>query len=380
MPLWRCSSWMNKPISLYFHIPFCRSRCGYCNFYSTTDLTRMDAYTAALCRAVATAPLDGREAVTLYFGGGTPTLLGTRLVAVLQAVRQRLPVAPDAEITLEANPGTVDADSLQALRAAGFNRISFGLQAGQDDALRTLGRSHSAATGVQAVQLARAAGFGNISVDLMLATPGQTVTQVRQLAALAVSLSVQHISAYLLGIEPDTPFGQNGVEADCPDADMAATLYLTLCDELAAAGYQHYEISNFALPGYHSRHNNVYWQLGDYLGIGAAAYSYLDGRRFSFAPDLERFVAAANPWDDRLDDGVGGDVQEYLMLALRLQEGIVLDHAATRYGLDAKKLLARAAPLEREGLLRCHGGSIALTDRGFLLSNSVINYLSEDVC
>ena len=366
-----------RPVGLYLHLPFCRSRCGYCNFYSTTGLSRMEDYTQALCRAIAAAPLEGREAATLYFGGGTPSLLGERLVVLLEAVRRRLPVRPDAEITLEANPCSVDAELLRQLRKGGFNRISFGWQAARDDHLALLGRRHTAAQGVAAVEAARQAGFQNLSVDFMLGTPGQTTADVTALCRSAAALDIPHISAYLLKIEPGTPFAQAGMAAQCPDEDDQAELYLEVCRQLAALGYRHYEISNFARPGYESRHNSAYWQLQDYLGLGPAAYSCMEGRRFHFPADLEGFIAAPDVWRTVEEDGQGGDWEEYLMLALRLARGLDLAQAAQRYGIDTAGLARRAAPLVQQGLAVLEDGRLRLTDSGFLVSNSVICYLME---
>lgn len=369
----------NPPISLYLHIPFCAQRCGYCNFFSTTRLDLGEEYIAALCRAIDTAPLDGREAVTVYFGGGTPSLLGVRLLTVLEAVRRRLPIAPNGEITLEANPATIDLDTLRALREGGFNRISFGLQADDDDSLRSLGRLHSAVQGREAVALARQAGFENISVDLMLATPGQDIPRAIALCKAAVELEVPHISAYLLKVEADTPFGQNHMERLCADSDGAADIYLAACTLLENSGYHHYEISNFARPGFESRHNTVYWQLGDYLGIGPSAHSLMDGRRFYCKSDLESFITSPDVWADRVEDGEGGGVEEYIMLSLRLAEGMSYNLLRDRYNVDIFALECRALLPIRHGLAvtRQGGSYLALTRQGFLVSNSIIGYLLE---
>lgn len=371
---------MNRPVAIYLHLPFCQSRCSYCNFYSTTRADLMDSYTDALCNAIAAAPLQEREAASLYFGGGTPSLLGSRLVRISEAVKNRLPLVRDAEITLEANPGTVTGALLLELREAGFNRISFGLQDNRNPALRQLGRTHTAEQGREAVSLARAAGFDNISVDIMLATPGQTVMNAAQLCRAAAELEVEHISAYLLKIEPDTPFGRTGIAADCPDADTSADIYLSACRTLRGMGYCHYEISNFCKPGRESRHNLAYWRLEDYLGIGPSAYSLMDGRRFHFAPSLEQFLVQRQPWNEVVYDEPGGGAQEYLMLSLRLAEGLDTAMLRERYGLDTTRLLNRAAELERRQLANLQGSRVTLTERGFLVSNSVICYLADGTC
>lgn len=366
-----------QPVSLYFHVPFCRSRCGYCSFYSGCDLALREPYTAALVRAVEAAPLAGHEVQTIYFGGGTPTLLGAGLKTVLEAVRRRWPVADNVEITTEANPGTVTRSLLEALRGAGFNRISFGLQDCEDEMLQLLGRRHTAAEGEAAVAMAKAAGFENISVDFMLATPGQTPEKAARLAEYGLSLGVPHLSSYLLKIEEGTPFARCGMAARCPDEDTAADCYLAYYHTLEKAGWRHYEISNAAQPGYESRHNTVYWQLGEYLGIGPGAASYYGGRRFRFAEAMTEFMAAKEIWKLPLDDGPGGDWEEALMLALRLAEGLTPARAA-QYGQDYAALLRRAEPLRKAGLLQADAAHLALTDRGFLLSNSIIVALLEE--
>lgn len=360
-----------KPISVYLHVPFCRSRCGYCGFYSGCRLSLRTPYLQKLIEAAETAPAEGREIQTVYFGGGTPTLLGTGLVTVLDVLKRRWPVAADAEITVEANPGTVTPALLDTLHGAGVNRLSFGLQDCEDDVLRLLGRSHTAAEGEAAVAMAKAAGFSNISVDFMLATPGQTPEKAARLAQYGLSLGVPHLSSYLLKVEPGTAFDRMGMAARCPDEDTAAECYLAYYKVLEQAGYRHYEISNAALPGYESRHNTVYWQLGEYLGIGPGAAGYCGGRRYRFPEDIEAFLAAENVWTLPLDDGPGGDWEEALMLSVRLAEGLT-PALAHRYGQDYTALLRRAAPMQRAGLLRAGDDRIALTDRGFLLSNSII--------
>lgn len=361
---------MMKKFGIYFHIPFCLSRCGYCDFYSTTRPELMDGYLAALLRAIDAMPAEGYAASTVYFGGGTPSLFGARLASALEALGRRMAIAADAEITLEANPATVSPELLARLRSAGFDRISFGLQDCEPAALARLGRRHSVSEGEAAVRMARAAGFDNISGDMMLATPGQTPEKAAGLACYLAGLGLEHVSAYLLKIEPGTRFAREGVGALCPDDDEAADIYLAACGELAARGYRHYEISNFARPGYESRHNSAYWQLGEYLGIGPAAHSFFGGRRFFFPRDIDAFIAAENPWELTTDDGEGGTAEEYLMLALRLSEGADMSEAE-RMGLDTLALLRRARPLADAGLLDISGGRISMTERGWLLSNPV---------
>ena len=364
-----------RPLSLYFHIPFCKTRCPYCDFYSTIDLSLRDEYTDALVRWVETAPAEeGVTVPTVYFGGGTPYLLGTKLLKVLDAAARRFSLASDCEITLEANPGDLGPEVLSQLRRGGFNRLSLGLQAGDEEGLKTLGRRHTLEQNHRGVALARRAGFSNLSVDIMLATPGQTVKKAAGLADYAADLSPEHISAYLLKVEPGTPFHREKVQSRCPDPDLSADLYLAVCRRLRERGYQHYEISNFARPGYESRHNLVYWEGGDYLGFGPSAASCMEGRRFRFPDDFYGLLAEKDPWRLVIDKGPSGGLDELVMLSLRLSRGLDTRLVAEQGG-DARELLRRAAPLERAGYLSIRDGVVALTEEGFLVSNGVIGTL-----
>lgn len=364
-------------ISLYFHIPFCKTRCPYCDFYSTTDLSLAEEYAAALVRWVETAPVEGGAAVpTVYFGGGTPYLLGTGLLKVLDAAARRFSLTPDCEVTLEANPGDLEAETLEQLRKGGFNRLSLGLQAEDDRGLRALGRRHTAEQNNLGMELARQAGFSNLSADIMLATPGQTVDKAVQLAEYAAGLGPEHISAYLLKVEPGTPFHRQNIQARCPDPDLAAELYLAVCRSLQKRGYRHYEISNFAKPGYESRHNTVYWEGGSYLGFGPSAASCVSGRRWRLPSDLRAMLASADPWSLAVDEGPSGGLTELVMLSLRLSRGLDT-RLVEEAGGNARNLLRRAAALERAGYLTVRDGWVALTEEGFLVSNSVISILCE---
>lgn len=364
-------------LSLYFHIPFCKTRCPYCDFYSTTDLALAEEYAAALVRWVETAPVEGGVTVpTVYFGGGTPYLLGTKLLSVLDAAARRFSLAEHCEVTLEANPGDLDAATLKELRKGGFNRLSLGIQAEDDQGLRALGRRHTAEQSSEGIELARQAGFSNLSVDIMLATPEQTVDQAVKLADYAANLSPEHISAYLLKVEPGTPFHRENVQSRCPDPDRAADIYLAVCHRLREHGYRHYEISNFAKPGYESRHNTVYWEGGSYLGFGPSAASCVGGRRLRFPGDLPAMLTANDPWPLAVDEGPSGGLAELVMLSLRLSRGLDTRRVEEAGG-DVQALLRKAAPLERAGYLTVRDGVVALTEEGFLVSNSVITTLSE---
>ncbi|HHY53552.1 MAG TPA: radical SAM family heme chaperone HemW [Clostridiales bacterium] len=371
-----------QPIGLYLHIPFCRrGKCPYCDFYSLPfgeDLA--DAYTAALIEAMATQPFGPMQADTVYFGGGTPSLLGARrLDALLEAAARFFALPRDCEVTLEANPESVTPELLQSLRRSGFTRVSVGVQSGVDSELAALGRPHTARQARQAIEWAYQAGFAHISADLMLAIPGQGEESLRQSVSFLTGLPVDHISAYLLKIEEGTPFAQKRRDLSLPDEDTAADCYLLCSRLLEEAGFPRYEISNFAKPGGQCRHNLKYWRCQPYLGLGPAAHSYLPqgakGRRYAFPRDLKAFLTAENPFALLEDQGEGGGWEERLMLALRLEEGF---DAKTLPDPSARRaLLCKAKELATRNLCQIRGEVISLTGEGMLLSNSVTVALLE---
>lgn len=359
---------------LYIHVPFCApAKCPYCDFYSlpVSRAAIRDYLEAVRAAALRYAPrLAGRRAASVYFGGGTPVLLGDVLAELLVFLKQTFDVAPDAEVTVEANPGLRLSAVFGRLRAAGANRLSIGMQSACLEELRALGRRHAPADVRRTVEEARAAGFANLSLDLMLATPGQTVESIRQSANFAAGLGVQHVSAYLLKVEPGTAFARAGRRE--ADEDTQAACYEAACDALEAHGFAQYEISNFAQPGFESRHNLRYWDCGEYLGLGPGAHAFLFGRRFHFAPDLAAFAAGAQP----VDDGAGGSFEEYVMLRLRLADGLAETGLRARTGRGFEALAPGAAErLAKGGFLRADNGRLALTRKGFLVSNAVIGAL-----
>ena len=370
---------MKRSFGLYIHIPFCRAKCPYCDFYSVTFREESaDSYTDAVLRAVDYAPETEMVLDSIYFGGGTPVLLGPeRLLRICDAVCKKFCVSEDCEITLEANPAAMTLEALCKLREGGFNRISIGVQSAVDEQLKTLGRLHSASQAVESVELCRIAGFDNISVDLMLATPGQTEESIRQFCDSFCPVA-DHISAYLLKVEEGTPFGRQHMERFCPDEERSADLYLFAVNELKQRGFEQYEISNFAKDGKYSRHNTRYWDCSEYLGIGPAAHSFWQGERRCFARDLDGFISAENPWDLWIYDDKGGDFFEYAMLRLRLSAGLVFSDCIERYpDVDLSFLKQQAEQLLKHGLIFMDYKHIALTTEGFLVSNSVIWRLLE---
>lgn len=355
------------PLGLYLHIPYCFSKCRYCDFYSRPGARGVPrAYTDALLRELARftggAPL---RPDTVYFGGGTPSLLDPADAARL--IDAAAP-APGAEITLEANPETVTEEKLRAFRAAGVNRISFGVQSASDAQLRTLGRPHTAAQARQALAAARRAGFENISGDIMLALPHYSCAEFDATLALIEDGGAAHVSAYLLKIEPDSAFGRRPPEG-LPGPDEAADFYLYAVRQLEAHGYRQYEISNFARPGYEGRHNLIYWNCGNYLGLGPAAHSCMGGRRFYYPADTEAFVEGRSA--PVADGGCGAE--DYLMLQLRLTKGLDLEEYRRLYRRElSARQRAFVQNCVRCGYARFDGRTLALTPAGMIVQNSIL--------
>lgn len=367
---------------IYLHIPFCDGKCPYCDFYSQAGSEpQKDHYTRCLSERVFafSRELTGSVPIswqTVYFGGGTPNLLGAgRLASLLSAVRKSFPLEEDAEITAEANPTQVGEVFFADLRKAGFNRLSMGLQSANEDELRLLGRKHSARDAAEAVRAARAAGFANLSLDLMLGLPGQTREKLGASISFAAGLGVPHISSYILKIEEGTPFSRAGLSL--PEDDEIADLYLFCVEELARHGYAQYEISNFARPGWESRHNLLYWHGEEYLGFGPGAHSFFGGRRFYWPRSLQGFLDGEPP----VDDGPGGGFEEYAMLALRLTEGLTRKACENRFPQGGALFDCVLKNIKKcpQGLLHADIDRIALTPEGFLVSNALILTLLENV-
>lgn len=363
-------------LSIYIHIPFCKSKCPYCDFYSAQPRgeSALEQYEKAVCaRLFSYGEKYGHPEVgTVYFGGGTPSVFGAqRLCRVLDAMRASFCVRADGEITAECNPGDVDPEFFKTLAAGGFNRISMGMQSANADELRVLGRRHDAETVRRAAQAAREAGIGNISVDLMLALPHSNCGLLGRSVDFCAALGADHVSAYILKIEPGTAFAAQAETLGLPDEDGAADQYLFAVDRLKALGYDQYEISNFARPGRESRHNLQYWRCGEYLGLGPAAHSFIDGRRFYFPRDLAGFLAGGAP----VDDGPGGAFPEYAMLALRLTEGLRRKDCVERFadGDAQYEAVRRAAAWLPKSLVLADHERIALTAEGFLVSNTILS-------
>jgi oxygen-independent coproporphyrinogen-3 oxidase len=320
-----------------------------------------------------------RAADSIYFGGGTASLLSERDAArVADAAARPFFLSPQSEITLELNPETAGLAKLRGFRAAGVNRLSVGVQSLNDATLHRLGRGHTARQAERAVDLAREAGFGNISADIMLALPGEGRAGLEHTLKGISGWPINHISAYLLKISPGTPFGDNA-PPDIPDDDEQAGLYKQCLAALGDMGFARYEISNFARPGYESRHNMKYWDCGEYIGLGAAAHSSLDGRRYSFPPDIGRFIevfGGAKPPRAFLEHmRLEGEVtpQDYIMMRLRTSRGLRLGELRSRFGYSlGRRQLELIERCRRGGLMEFDGEKAALTTEGMLVSNARI--------
>ena len=342
---------------VYFHIPYCFSRCRYCDFYAAGAARAVpDTFVDALLRALEgfAGRLPGPPD-TVYFGGGTPSLLTPAQVGrLLAAAAPR----PGAEVTLEGNPETVTLERLAGYRAAGVNRLSIGVQSARDEQLRTLGRPHTAREAAAAFAMARQAGFANLSGDIMLALPHYSRAEFDETLALIQDGGARHISAYLLKIEPGSAFGRRPPDG-LPDPDQAAGFYLYAVERLAAAGYRQYEISSFAKPGFEGRHNRIYWDCGDYLGIGPAAHSCLGGRRFYYP----------------VPDGDCG-AEDYLILQLRLSSGLDLAAYRRRGGPDfTARQRAFLAHCQQAGYLTLTPDRLTLTPAGMIVQNAILEEL-----
>ena len=375
---------MEQTLGLYLHIPFCKSKCTYCDFYSLPHSEeKMDAYTAALIRHLEeVAPRCARQTVdTVYFGGGTPSYLGEkRLTQLLKTVKKRYHVASDAEITLEANPDSAgDWKTLRALRKAGFNRISLGVQAADDTMLRRIGRVHTWDQVLSAVAAARMAKLENLSLDLIYGLPGQTLADWQETLTAAAALEPKHLSCYGLKVEPGTPLWQQRQGAALPDDDAQADMYLWTVDYLAKQGYAQYEISNFARPGFESRHNLKYWRLEEYAGFGPGAHSDLGGVRFAYERDLDAYIAG----ELRLSEmeripPLDRDL-EYIMLSLRTVQGIDSGYFERQFRQKFRPMEELLTQYEAHGLAARTERGWHLTPRGFFVSNAIIVSLQEAV-
>jgi oxygen-independent coproporphyrinogen-3 oxidase len=374
------------PIGIYLHVPFCASICPYCNFTrGLLDEALKRRYVAALGLEIRACGHDPAHSDSLYFGGGTPSLLDPADIdLIIRACREAFDVAADAEVTLEANPETVTAENLKRYREAGVNRLSFGVQSFRDEELRRLGRLHDAEGARRAVRLARAAGFGNISLDLMLWLPQQTTAHLMESVERLIEVGPEHASLYLLELYPNAPLRDEMARAGwslAPDDD-AAEMYLGAMERLEHAGYRQYEISNVSRPGRRSRHNLKYWTGGEWVGFGCGAHSTRGGIRWknvTVTEDyIERVESGATPVADARPLSRTEQIEEALFMGLRLTEGVDLARVGSRHAVDVwARYGERLAPYIEAGLLVHEAGCLRLTRQGMLLANEVMSAFVE---
>lgn len=372
--------------SLYFHLPYCVRKCSYCDFtsFDSPELPPAD-YLELLLKEVSLRArlLEPLVVPTLYFGGGTPSLFTPRQIArLLEHVDDLFSVDGTAEITLEANPGTVTRESLEGYRAAGVNRLSLGVQSLNERHLVLLGRIHSAAEARLAFTMARAAGFGNIGIDLMHSLPEQSLESWQGTLREAVSMNPEHISVYGLSVEAGTLFAHKVArgELDLPDEELAVAMFELTAEYLGSAGYEQYEISNYALPGYRSRHNQVYWRRDNYLGFGAGAHSFLRGSDYGSRWENPAVLGeyAATVSSGTLPTMTvpltrSEAMAEFMFLGLRLLEGVDSGEFARQFGLELEEAFPQVVTrLCAQGLLAREGTRLRLTAKGLLLANLVM--------
>ncbi|MBI3049573.1 MAG: radical SAM family heme chaperone HemW [Acidobacteria bacterium] len=367
-------------LGLYIHVPFCSAICNYCNFNrGLFDAALKDRYVAALLAELERGT-DGSPADTIYFGGGTPSLLNpAEVAAIVERCARSWALTADAEITLEANPETVTSERLAGFRAAGVNRLSFGVQSFRDEELGRLSRLHSASRAVEAFRMARAAGFGNISLDLMMWLPQQTVAQWLESVDALVALAPEHASLYLLEIYPNAPLRDamaRGRWSVAPDEE-AAEMYLSGLDRMDSAGYVQYEISNVARPGRQSRHNLKYWTGGEWLGFGCGAHSTRAGVRWRNPSSTEEYISAVaggrSAATDRRALSADERLEEALFMGLRLNAGVDVAAVNTRYGVDPwARYGSELQPFVDQGVLHYDGRVLRLTRAGMLVAHEVM--------
>lgn len=383
---------MEKTLGIYIHIPFCKAKCAYCDFYSLAGSEdQMQHYQAALLKQISQWASGAKDYLvdTIYFGGGTPTCYGSgRICALLHAIKEKFSVSPDAEITLEGNPESVTQAALFDMRQAGVNRLSFGMQSAQQAELSSVGRIHLHRDTVAAVNAARQAGIDNISLDLMYGLPLQTEESFRDSVTKAIALTPTHISCYGLKVEPQTPlFFRVQQGEQLPDDDMQAQQYLWMVEHLDAAGYHQYEISNFARKGFASRHNLKYWQMQPYLGFGTGAHSDFENSRIAIGRDLAGYLRFGQEKQLPLFDALSVEREEislaerageYLMLSLRTNEGISPAQYENKYHMPFAPIEKMLQTFQNNKWTRQRAnGNWQFTPEGFLLSNTLLVSLLE---
>ena len=367
-----------RKLGIYIHIPFCRSKCLYCDFCSkpSRDEEKIAQYVKRLVQDIKDykTDVDYAPADTVYFGGGTPTLMmGEQFSEILSAVKERFKIADGAEISSECNPRTVDSKKLEAMLAAGVNRLSIGMQSGIDEELKKLGRAHKFSDVVHTVKMAREVGFSNISLDIMYGIPDQTKESLKETLIKAMELAPEHLSLYALKIEEGTPFYKMQDKLTLPDDDTTADMYLEICDYLAKNEYNKYEISNFSKVGFESRHNLKYWKYDDYIGFGPSAHSFVDGVRIENFPLVDEYISGEDIVCSATKIERTEQMNEYVMLSMRLATGVDVKIFKEKFGVDFFRIFGEKFKKFSPEFVRLENGSCAFTEKGFLVSNYILS-------
>ncbi len=367
-----------KNIGIYIHIPFCTGKCPYCDFFSINySHSEINKYTDMIVQRIQYySGIYNCKADTLYIGGGTPSLCGTdNLIKIISAAKKYF-LTDDYEATVEVNPTSSPLLDFKQLRKSGYNRISIGLQSANENELKTLGRRHNCKDAADTLKMAKSGGFDNISMDVMLAVPHQTHESLKRTIDFCAESSASHISAYILKIEDNTPFAAMADTLPFFDDDAQADFYSSACEYLKAYDYEQYEISNFCKNGKKGKHNLKYWNCDEYLGIGASAHSFINSKRFYTPRFIQDFYS-----EKTIDDGAGGSFEEYIMLRLRLTEGLLFSSFSERYGrsFPVKKCENTLNKLKNADLIVFDDSHIALSDKGFLVSNHIISDILYDI-
>lgn len=380
-----------KKLGIYLHIPFCLSKCRYCDFYSIPGASEelKDRYVKALVNHMKEYGHQAKDYIvdTVYFGGGTPSLLSEKqLKTLMKALKSNFRIYGHAEISMEINPKTADLSKLKCIRRCGINRLSIGVQSFGEHELEIAGRAHSADDAFETVRLARKAGFGNISLDLMFGMPSQSLQSVVDNVNTAISLDVEHISLYGLKIEEGTPFWHDRNKLMLPDEDEERSMYFSAGALLSAAGLKQYEISNFSKRGKHCKHNLKYWNCDEYLGFGPGAHSYFAGKRFSFKKDInlytDSFDETKNVTDTLIDEYIDipypSRVAEYVMLRFRLNTGISVAAFYKRFGRDFDEMyLSKMMPFINSGHILKTKNGYAFSREGMYVSNYILSRIVD---
>ncbi len=361
-------------LGLYIHIPFCKSKCPYCGFYSLeSDEEIKELYIQKVCSEIRKwGNILNKPVDTIYFGGGTPSLLKSdKIVDILRSVNESFRII-DPEITMEVNPADYKSVDFKKLKFAGVNRISIGVQSLDDNELKILGRRHNANDVFSTYECVKKSGISNISVDFIVGAPGQRFESLDKIVDFCGENNVSHVSIYLLKVEENTPYYYNKSSLNFLSDDMCSDFYLYISDKMEYIGYNHYEISNFAVSGKESKHNLKYWNLEDYLGIGPSSHSLIKNERFYYESNIHEF----NDKGRIIREGVGGTEEEYIMLKLRLSEGIKFNQYEKKFGRSFPKIyFEKISKYETLGLVKFNINVIKLTKKGFLLSNKIISDL-----